>query len=291
MDVGLHVASFSWPGSPQSTAPTLAEVANIAEEGGFASLSVMDHFYQLEMMGDAAEPMLEGYTTLGYLAGATERIRLGLLVTGVTYRHPGVLAKIMTTLDVLSSGRSELGIGAAWYEREHVGLGVPYPPLAERFERLEETLQICLQMWSDNNGPYAGTHYQLAETLNSPQSLTQPHPPIMIGGSGEKKTLRLVAKYGDACNLFVNTPDDAVHKLSVLRQHCENEGTDYDRIRKTMLFTGGTLFAGDYEGFVGEMAGFAAVGIEGVMVMPIGPDPVALTEQLATQAVPKLAEM
>jgi F420-dependent oxidoreductase-like protein len=251
----------------------------------------MDHLFQMDHFADAAEPMLEGYTTLGYLAGVTERIRLGLLVTGVTYRHPGVLAKVMTTVDVLSNGRGELGIGAAWYEREHVGLGVPYPPLAERFERLEETLQICLQMWSDDNGAYEGTHYQLAETLNSPQSLTRPHPPIMIGGSGEKKTLRLVAKYGDACNLFVNTPDDAVHKLSVLRQHCANEGTDYDRIRKTMLYTGNALFGGDFEGFVGEMAGFAAAGIEGVMVMPIGTDPVGLTEQLATQAVPKLAEM
>jgi F420-dependent oxidoreductase-like protein len=289
MDTGLHVASFTW--SSDAPADTLAEVATIADQGGFASLHVMDHLFQLDMMGDAAEPMLEGYTTLGYLAAVTERIRLGLLVTGVTYRHPGVLAKIMTTVDVLSKGRSELGIGAAWYEREHVGLGVPYPPLAERFERLEEALQVCLQMWSDDNGSYEGTHYQLAETLNSPQPLSQPHPPIMIGGSGEKKTLRLVAKYADACNLFVNTPDDATHKLQVLRQHCENEGTDYDLIRKTMLYMGGTLFAADYDGFLKEMAGFAAVGIDGVMVMPIGPDPVALTQALADRVVPKLATM
>jgi F420-dependent oxidoreductase-like protein len=289
MDTGLHVAGFTW--SSDATADTLAEVATIADQGGFASLHVMDHLFQLDMMGDAAEPMLEGYTTLGYLAAVTERIRLGLLVTGVTYRHPGVLAKIMTTVDVLSKGRSELGIGAAWYEREHVGLGVPYPPLAERFERLEEALQVCLQMWSDDNGSYEGTHYQLAETLNSPQPLSQPHPPIMIGGSGEKKTLRLVAKYADACNLFVNTPDDATHKLQVLRQHCENEGTDYDLIRKTMLYMGGTLFAADYDGFLKEMAGFAAAGIDGVMVMPIGPDPVALTQALADRVVPKLATM
>ena len=293
MDTGLHVASFSWPDGPAATAATLTRVASVADQGGFASLSVMDHFFQLEMMGpDAAlEPMLEGYATLGYLAAVTERIRLGLLVTGVTYRYPGLLAKTVTTIDVLSRGRGELGIGAAWYEREHDGLGVPYPPLAERFERLEEALQICLQMWSDNSGAYEGTHYQLTETLNSPQPITQPHPPIMIGGSGEKKTLRLVAKYADACNLFVNTPDEATHKLGVLRQHCENEGTDYDRIRKTMLYMGGTLFSGDYEGFVREMAGFAAAGIGGVMVMPIGPNPVELTEQLATQVVPKLATM
>jgi len=243
------------------------------------------------MMGDAAEPMMEGYTTLGYLAGVTERIQLGLLVTGVTYRHPGMLAKIMTTVDVLSKGRGELGIGAAWYEREHVGLGVPYPTVVERFERLEEALQICLQMWSDDNGSYEGTHYQLAETLNSPQPLSRPHPPIMIGGSGEKKTLRLVAKYADACNLFVSTPDDATHKLQVLRQHCENEGTNYDRIRKTMLYMGGTLFAADYDGFLEEMAGFAAAGIDGVMIMPIGPDPVALTQALADRVVPQLAAM
>lgn len=289
MDTGLHVASFTWASGPEATADTLTELATIADQGGFASLHVMDHLFQLEMMGDAAQTMLEGYTTLGYLAAVTERLRLGLLVTGVTYRHPGMLAKIMSTVDVLSKGRGELGIGAAWYEREHIGLGIPYPPLAERFERLEEALQICLQMWSDDNGPYRGTHYQLAETLNLPQPISQPHPPILIGGSGEKKTLRLVAKYADACNLFVETPDAATHKLEVLRQHCENEGTDYDRIRKTMLYTGGTLFAADYEGFVEEMAGFAAAGIEGVMVMPIGPDPVALTQALAERVVPQLA--
>ena len=291
MDTGLHVASFSWPDSPTATAATLGEVATVADQGGFASLSVMDHFFQLEMIGGATEPMLEGYTALGYLAAVTERVRLGLLVTGVTYRHPGVLAKIVTTLDVLSKGRGELGIGAAWYDREHVGLGIPYPDLSERFERLEEALQICLQMWSDNDGAYEGTHYQLAETLNVPQSITQPHPPILIGGSGEKKTLRLVAKYAQACNLFVQTPDEAVHKLGVLRQHCENEGTDYDAIRKTMLYTGTTLFSGDYDGFVTEMEGFSAVGIEGVMVMPIGPNPVEQTEALASQVVAKLAEM
>lgn len=291
MEIGIHVASFSWPNSPADTAKTLTAVAQTADEAAFTSLSVMDHLFQMDMMADAAEPMLEGYTTLGYLAAVTKRIRLGLLVTGVTYRHPGVLAKTVTTFDVLSGGRGELGIGAAWYEREHKGLGVPFPPLAERFERLEETLQICLQMWSENNGAYSGTHYQLEETLNSPQPISRPHPPIMIGGSGEKKTLRLVAKYADACNLFVNTPEEATHKLGVLRNHCENEGTSYDRIRKTMLYTGATLFAADYEGFVKEMAGFADAGIEGVVVMPIGPDPVGLTEQLADQVLPRLAEL
>ena len=293
MDTGLHVASFTWPDTPARTADTLEDVAKIADQGGFSTLSVMDHFFQLEMAGpDAAlEPMLEGYTTLGYLAAVTERIRLGLLVTGVTYRYPGVLAKIVTTLDVLSKGRAELGIGAAWYDREHTGLGVPFPPLSERFERLEETLQICLQMWSDDDGAYEGAHYRLRETLNSPQPISQPHPPIMIGGSGEKKTLRLVAKYGNACNLFVSTPEQATHKLEVLRRHCETEGTDYARIRKTMLYMGTALLAGDIDGFLREMSGFAAAGIEGVIVMPFGAEPVVLTERIAIEAVPRLAEM
>lgn len=291
MDLGLHVANFTWPNSPAATADTLAKVAIAADEGGYASLSVMDHFFQMDHFFDAAEPMLEGYTTLGYLAAVTERVRLGLLVTGVTYRHPGLLAKIVTTVDVLSDGRGELGLGAAWYEREHAGLGVPFPPTSERFERLEETLQVCLQMWSDDNGGYIGEHYRLAETLNSPQPISRPHPPIMIGGSGEKKTLRLVATYGQACNLFVSTPEEAVHKLDVLRRHCENEGTDYEAIRKTMLYMGMAIMTGDIDGFVEEMRPFAAAGIEGVMVMPIGPDPLAITESLATSAVPQLSEI
>lgn len=290
MDLGLHVARFAWPDAPTSIAPTLVTIASTAEEAGFSSVSVMDHYFQMEMFGPdaASEPMLEGYTTLGFLAAATERVRLGLLVTGITYRYPGLLAKIVTTLDVLSEGRGQLGIGAAWYEREHVGLGVPFPTLAERFERLEETLQICLQMWSDDNGPYEGTHYRLNETLNVPQSITRPHPPIMIGGSGEQKTLRLVATYGDACNLFVNTPDEARAKLDVLRRHCDTAGTDYDAITKTMLYMGDALMSGDNDRFVREMTGFADAGIEGVMVMPLGPDPVAFVEGAAA-AVAALA--
>jgi F420-dependent oxidoreductase-like protein len=291
MQVGLHVASFSWPDAPEGIAATLEDVATVADQGGFASLSVMDHFFQMDMWADAAEPMLEGYTTLGYLAAVTQRIRLGLLVTGVTYRHPGVLAKTVSTLDVLSQGRGELGIGAAWYQREHVGLGVPYPPLAERFERLEETLQICLRMWSADTGAYEGKHYRLAETLNSPQPLTEPHPPIMIGGSGEKKTLRLVAKYGDACNLFVDSPEMTTHKLAVLREHCAVEGSDYDSIRKTMLYSGGRLAGADYDGFVDEMTAFAAAGIEAVMVMPLGTDPVGFTEAVAERIVPRLTDL
>lgn len=182
--------------------------------------------------------MLEGYTTLGYLAAITKQTRLGLMVTGVVYRHPGILAKTVSTLDVLSNGRAYLGIGAAWFEREAIGLGVPYPPLKERFERLEETLQIVKQMWSDDVGSYNGTHYQLAETLNSPQPLSKPHPPILIGGMGEKKTLRLVAQYANACNLFAFIGSDELRrKLDVLRNHCDDVGRNYDEIEKTALGT------------------------------------------------------
>ncbi|MDJ0952659.1 MAG: LLM class F420-dependent oxidoreductase [Acidimicrobiia bacterium] len=285
MDLGIHVANFTWPGSPQTTAETLTAVAKATDRGGFASLSVMDHFFQMEGYFAAEEPMLEGYTTLGYLAAVTESVQLRLLVTGVTYRHPGVLAKIVSTVDVLSEGRGELGIGAAWYEREHAGLGVPFPPTAERFERLEETLQICLQMWSDDTGPYQGVHYQLGETLNEPNSISKPHPPIMIGGSGEKKTLRLVAKYADACNLFVNTPDEATHKLEVLRQHCLDVGTDYDAIRKTILYVGANAQQ-DGAAFIEEMRGMAAVGIEEVQIMPFGPDPAGVVERIGKEIVP-----
>jgi F420-dependent oxidoreductase-like protein len=193
----------------------------------------MDHWFQMEQMAPATDPMLEGYTGLGFLAGQTRRVELGLLVTGVTYRHPGLLAKTVTTLDVLSGGRAMLGIGAAWYEREHRALGVPFPPVAERFQRLEETLQVCRQMWSDDDGPYTGTHYQLAETLCVPQPVRRPHPRILIGGSGEKKTLRLVAQYADACNLFDTGADGVRHKLEVLERHCADVGRDPAEIERS----------------------------------------------------------
>ncbi len=288
MDIGLHIPSFAWPDGPEGTAATLGAVAQRVDEAGFASLSVMDHWFQMDEYAPATDPMLEGYSTLAWLAAKTSTVQLRLLVTGVTYRYPGLLAKTVTTVDVLSGGRAELGIGAAWYEREHDGLGVPFPPTAERFERLEETLQICLQMWSDDNGPYAGKHYQLAETLNSPQSLSRPHPPIMIGGMGEKKTLRFVAKYGDACNLFSAGHDVVAHKLDVLRQHCEAEGADYDAIRKTMLYAGNTLATGEYDEFLEDMAGYAELGIEEVQAMPWTPDPLAFVDGLVENALPGL---
>jgi F420-dependent oxidoreductase-like protein len=218
--------------------PKLADIGKTADEAGFASLWVMDHFFQIEYVGSPEEPMLEGYSALNYLAGVTEKARLGTLVTGVIYRHPGLLVKTATTLDVLSGGRAYLGIGAGWFEREARGLGVPFPPVAERFERLEETLQIAQQMWSDEVAPYRGAHYHLEETLNSPQTLSIPHPPIMIGGMGEKKTLWLVAQYADACNLFTYGGEDVIRqKLDVLRGHCEDVGRDYDDIERTGLGT------------------------------------------------------
>src|SRR5215218_4138449 len=212
MDLDYHIMRFDWAGGPSGIGPGVADLAERAEGMGVRTVSFMDHFFQMDWMAPAEDPMLEGYTALGFVAGRTERLRLRLLVTGVTYRHPGILAKVLTTLDVVSSGRAELGIGAAWYEREHVGLGVPFPSTKERFERLDETLQICLQMWSADNGPFNGRHYKLAETLCSPPPVSQPRPRIMIGGSGEKKTLRLVAAYADACNIFGDPPTIA-HKI------------------------------------------------------------------------------
>ncbi len=231
MKLGLHIPDFTWDGGPAALRGRLADVARLAEQGGFDRISVMDHVWQIEHLGPAEHEMLEAYTTLGYLAARTERVKLLTVVTAVVYREPGLLAKAVSTLDVLSGGRAMLGIGAAWNEDEARGLGLFFPSTAERFERLEEALQICLQMWSEDDGPYLGKHYRLARTLNSPQPLSRPHPPILIGGAGERKTLRLVARYADACNIF-DTPE-LPHKLVVLREHCEREGRDYAEIEKT----------------------------------------------------------
>ena len=234
MRIGVHIPDFTWPSGPKTLGSDLARVAAAADAAGIDRLSVMDHVWQIRGVGPPEHDMLEAYTTLGFLAGHTTRIQLLTLVTGVVYREPGLLAKIVTTLDVLSGGRAWLGIGAAWNEDESRGLGLPFPPTAERFERLEEALQICLQMWSGDDGPYAGRHYQLARTLNVPAALSRPHPPILIGGSGERKTLRLVARYARACNLFPGP--DLERKLDVLRGHCEREGRGFDEIEKTVLF-------------------------------------------------------
>ncbi len=233
MKVGVHFMNFTHPGGGAALRPALADTAVAADEAGISWFTAMDHYFQMEHFQTAFDPMLEGYSVLSFVAAKTERVKLSLLVTGITYRHPGLLAKVVTTLDVLSGGRAMLGVGAAWYEREHRALGVPYPPVAERFERLEETIQICEQMWSDNDGPYEGKHYQLAETICVPRPLQSPRPPVLIGGGGEKKTLRLVAKYADACNLFGSSVADVKHKLEVLRGHCETLGRNYDEITRS----------------------------------------------------------
>lgn len=236
MKIGLQVNTFTWEGGDAKIGEIFGAIGRRAEDAGFDSLWVMDHFFQIQGLGPAEWPMLEGYSALTYIAGQTSKIKLGTMVTGVTYRHPGILVKTVTTLDVLSGGRAYLGIGAAWNEREHLGLGVPFPPTKERFEMLEETLQIAKIMWSGEVQQYSGKHYQLAETLNSPQAISKPHPPILIGGGGEQKTLRLVAKYADACNLFFRMgPEVVKHKLDVLRGHCETEGRSYEDIEKTSL--------------------------------------------------------
>jgi F420-dependent oxidoreductase-like protein len=251
--------------------------------------TLMDHWFQMEQYKTAHDPMLEGYTGLGFIAGLTSEMEIGLLVTGVTYRYPGLLAKIVTTLDIVSGGRAFLGIGAAWYEREHKALGVPYPAISERFERLEEALQICQQMWSDDEGPFDGKHYQLAETICIPRPIQQPRPPILIGGSGEKKTLRLVAQYADACNLFASTPDAVKHKLDVLAAHCNDLGRDPATIRKTMLNSGNPL--DDVDGFLASMEEYAKLGISVVGLMPDVADPVAFVSELGEKVIPRLAEI
>ncbi|MGO4647555.1 LLM class F420-dependent oxidoreductase [Nocardia sp. 2YAB30] len=290
MELGFHLPIFDIDGGTTAIASELARVGAAAEESGATWLSFMDHYFQIEPTGLPAESnMLEGYTTLGYLAAHTSRIELGLLVTGVTYRHPGLLAKIVTTLDVLSGGRAVLGIGAAWFEREHRGLGVPFPPIAERFKRLEETLRICQQMWDPgNNGPFDGEYYQLAETLCSPQPIHRPE--VLIGGGGERKTLRLVARYGDACNLFGSSPEDVQHKLEVLRRHCDEVERDYDEIRKTIMANNPRPNPDNRDEFVRHMAAYAKLGVHAVIVTPTTGSPAAWIDAMAP-IVPQLAEL
>lgn len=288
MRVGVHINQFGNSQGAPALGAELAAAGRAAEAAGVDWLSVMDHYFQMEFNGGAEEPMLEAYTTLGYLAGQTSTVRLGALVTGVTYRHPGLLAKIATTLDVLSGGRATLGIGAAWYDREHEGLGVTFPPLAERFERLDEALRICLQMWDpENNGPFEGRHYRLAETLCVPAPVSEPHPEIMIGGSGEKKTLRLVARHGDACNLFATSPEEVRHKIDVLRRHCDTEHRDFGDIRVTITHSA----AGDLDTVTRDVAGYAKLGIDTVIFAPRTGDVAAWIEEFAAPAVPRLAEL
>ena len=259
MRIGLQIPDFNGAGGAERLGSELAAVARTADDAGFDTIGVMDHFFQIRIIGPPEQDMLEAYTTLGYLAACTSRARLLTLVTGVVYRHPGILAKTVTTLDVLSGGRAWLGIGAAWNEEESRGLGIPFPPVAERFERLEEALRVCLQMWQGSSEAFRGRHYQLSRPLNNPPAVTRPHPPIMIGGSGERKTLRLVAQYAQACNLFPGP--NLGHKLDVLRAHCEAAGRDYDEIEKTVLYTFDVGAQGErVPQVIDELAGFAELG-------------------------------
>ncbi len=291
MKASLQIANFTWPGGDAAIAPALRTIAETADEGGFDTVWVMDHFFQLEpMIGPADDPMLEAYSTLAYLAGMTERVRLGTLVTGVHYRTAGLLAKTVSTLDVLSAGRAWLGIGAGWYERESRGLGFPFPPLVERFELLEETLEIVLQMWSGDRTPYTGDHFHLAEPINCPQALSQPHPPILIGGGGERKTLRLVAQYADACNLFMYLGvDELARKLDVLRSHCERLERDYDQISKTLA---GFIYTGQSPAEIGAtLEPLAELGFDHVIFNVIDDYRGTPIEELGRAVLPVLAEL
>jgi F420-dependent oxidoreductase-like protein len=292
MKLGFHFSDFTYGATPATLGDQIDDIVTWVDEAGFDRLSVMDHYFQIAQIGPAEHEMFEAYNLLGYIAARTSRVRLGVLATGVTYRNPGYLVKQVTGLDVLSRGRAWLGIGAAWFEREHHGLGIPFPPLAERFERLEETLRIARQMWSDDNGPFEGKHYQLAETICSPQPVQQPHPPVLVAGSGERKTLRLVAEYADGCNVFGNV-EHARHLMGVLREHCENAGRDPDEITKTRLGVvaaapthegaqakadflrragmteeraATTLMTGDPDELAAQAAAFVDAGIEGLTV-------------------------
>jgi F420-dependent oxidoreductase-like protein len=282
----LQIPDFSTPRGPERLGAELATVARTADDAGFEYIAVMDHFFQIPAVGPAEREMLEAYTTLGYLAACTSRAALLTVITGTVYREPGMLAKIVTTLDVLSKGRAWLGIGAAWNEQESRGLGIPFPPVAERFERLEEALQICLQMWHGDESPYHGKHYQLERPLNSPQSLSRPHPPIMIGGGGEKKTLRLVARYADACNVFAGR--DEARKLDVLRQHCEAVGRDYDTIYKTVYYAFNTSHGA--QRIIDDLGTLAGLGFDAAIGGVVNVWDVSPVEFIGSEIIPVVAD-
>jgi len=288
--IGLQIPDFTTPDGPARLGVDLATVARTADDAGFAYITVMDHFFQIPVLGPPEREMLEAYTTLGYLAGSTSRARLFTLVTGVIYRNPGVLAKIITTLDVLSGGRAGLGIGAAWNDEESRGLGIPFPSLAGRFERLEEALQICLQMWRGDESPYYGRHYQLDRPLNSPQALTRPHPPILIGGGGERTTLRLVAQYAQACNLFPGP--DLARKLDVLRGHCDAVGRDYAEIEKTVYFLYDVGAKGENtQQVVDQLGGLAELGFQAAIGSVAGVWDVTPVEIIGSEVIPAVAAL
>jgi len=279
MHVGVHICTFDWDGGPATIRSTLADVVRDTEAAGFHFVTFMDHFMQAEGFMPPPDPIIEGYSALAYAAALTERVTLGMLVTGVLFRNPGVLAKTVTTLDVLSGGRAMLGIGGAWYAREHAAMGIEFPPPGERLGRLDEAIQVCLQTWSGDDGPFHGRYYELAETMCSPPPLTRPHPPIMIGGGGEQKTLRVVAQYADIWNIASFPADTLRHKLDVLRAHGDAVGRDTDEIRKTILWMNDPR--DDEDGFRRGVDDYAALGFDTVFVMPYGSDPRAAVAWLA----------
>jgi F420-dependent oxidoreductase-like protein len=291
--LGLQLNSFDWSGGPERFGATLSEIAGAAEEAGFDRIGVSDHLWQHPIMGGPVANEPECYTTLAYLAARTERVELGAMVSGVHFRHPAVLVKAVTTLDVLSGGRAWLGLGSGHYEEETRGLGIPFPPQRERFEMLEEAVQVALRMWSGERGderPFEGSHYQLERALNLPQSLSRPHPPIMIAGDGEKKTLRLVARYADACSL---RPGPQIpSKLDVLRRHCEDEGRDYGQIEKTCAFA---LDVGERGEKVDELNGqlrwLAGMGVETVVGFVPNVDRISPLEIIGREVIPAVADL
>ncbi|HQX10354.1 MAG TPA: TIGR03560 family F420-dependent LLM class oxidoreductase [Thermoflexales bacterium] len=263
MKIGLQIPSFKYPGGTAAIRPKLREIVTTAEEAKFYSLWVMDHFYQMDgFFGESySDPMMESYTTLGYLAGLTEKAYLGVLVTGVVYRHPAVLMKTVNTLDILSGGRAYLGIGASWYEEEAKGFGIPYPSTQERFERLEDTLQLAKALWNADQVAFDGRHFSAPGITNNPRPLSQPHPRILIGGMGQKKTLRLVAQYADACNFFEGAGAQSLQtRLDALKAHCENLERDYDTIEKTSLGTVHLSGADTVEGILRRLKVLSGMG-------------------------------
>jgi F420-dependent oxidoreductase-like protein len=292
MRIGLSLEDFTVPGGPANLRSTIGRIARDADEANLASFWVMDHFFQIPFIGEPEREMLEGYSVLSYVAGLTSRIELGTLVTGVAYRHPGVLIKTVTTLDLLSGGRAWLGIGAAWNEMEARSLGIPFPPLGERFDQLEETLRIAHQMWAGDERPFAGDQFQLDRPINSPASLRRPHPPILIGGGGERRTLRLVAQYADACNLFAFDPSAVTRKLDVLRRHCEELGRPYEEIEKTAMLRmnlsrGGTGGSVSPRTALDQVLALGEIGIDHLIVSLVGvhePGNVELLGEVATMA-------
>ncbi len=297
MRMGLQVPNFTWSQDQAQLGDTFGNIAQRAERAGFYSFWVMDHFFQINMVGPAENEMLEGWSALAFVAGRTNHIKLGTMVTGVTYRHPGLLVKTATTLDVLSHGRAYLGIGAAWNEEEHKGLGVPFPPTAERFERLEETLQLAHQMWAGDEKPFQGKHYQLARPLNSPHAVQKPHPPILIGGVGERKTLRFVAQYADACNLFARMGNEVLqHKLTVLRDHCEAIGRPYEAIEKTTLDSVNLTHDGRNgsttpAALVQQCAELAAMGIDQAIISLRDVASLEVFDLLTTEVIPQVEKI